>query len=122
MTGEDRADTTDVRAVVILILASASLLPQQAPPVFKSSVDIVPVYTTVTDPTGVFTRGLTRDDFVVLDDGKPQQIVSFSEEAQAISVSVILDTSGSMAEARPSMLAAAGLFLDQLRPDDRAML
>jgi Ca-activated chloride channel family protein len=109
-----------VRAVVVLILASASLLAQQAPPVFKSSVDIVPVYATVTDPSGAFTRGLTRDDFVVLDDGKPQQIVSFSEEAQAISVSVILDTSGSMALARPKMLAAAGVFLDQLRPDDRA--
>ena len=110
-----------MRTVVALILASTSLLAQQAaPPVFRSSVDIVPVYATVTDPTGAFTRGLTRDDFVVLDDGKPQQIVSFSEEAQAISVSVILDTSGSMAEARPKMLAAAGVFLDQLRPDDRA--
>jgi Ca-activated chloride channel family protein len=111
-----------VRPVVVLALASASLLAQQAPPVFKSSVDSVPVYATVTDPSGAFTRGLTRDDFVVLDDGKPQQIVSFSEEAQAISVSVILDTSGSMSEARPKMLAAAGVFLDQLRPDDRAML
>ena len=108
--------------MVVLVLASASLLAQQAPPVFKSSVDIVPVYATVTDLKGTFTRGLTRDDFEVLDDGKSQQIVSFSEEAQAISVSVILDTSGSMAEARPKMLAAAGVFLDQLRPDDRAML
>ena len=117
-----QADTRRVRALVILILASTSLLAQQAPPVFKSSVDIVPVYATVTDLKGTFTRGLTRDDFEVLDDGKPQQIVSFSEEAQAISVSVILDTSGSMSEARPKMLAAAGVFLDQLRPDDRAML
>jgi Ca-activated chloride channel family protein len=122
VTDGDRADTTGVRAVVVLILASASVLAQQAPPVFKSSVDIVPVYATVTDLTGTFTRGLSRDDFVVLDDGKPQQIASFSEEAQAISVSVILDTSGSMSEARPKMLAAAGVFLDQLRPDDRAML
>ena len=83
---------------------------------------MVPVYATVTDQAGAFTRGLTKDDFVVLDDGKPQEIISFSEEAQAISVSVILDTSGSMAEARPKMLAAAGVFLNELRPDDRAML
>jgi Ca-activated chloride channel family protein len=122
VTDEDRADTTEVRAAFVLVLASASLLAQQAPPVFKSSVDIVPVYATVTDLKGTFTHGLIRDDFEVLDDGKPQQIVSFSEEAQAISVSVILDTSGSMAEARPKMLAAAAVFLDQLRPDDRAML
>jgi VWFA-related protein len=109
-----------VRPILLLLFASASLLAQQAPPVFRSSVDIVPVYATVTDLTGAFAPGLTREDFVVLDDGKPREIVSFSAEAQAISVSVILDTSGSMAEARPKMLAAAGVFLDQLRPDDRA--
>jgi Ca-activated chloride channel family protein len=111
-----------VRALVLVCLASAGLVAQQAPPVFKASVDMVPVYATVTDPAGAFARGLTRDDFEVLDDGKPQKIVSFAEEAQAISVSVILDTSGSMSLARPQMLAAAGVFLDQLRPDDRAML
>jgi Mg-chelatase subunit ChlD len=48
----------------------------------------------------------------VLDDGEGPSSGAFSEEAQAISVSVILDTSGSMSEARPKMLAAAGLFLD----------
>jgi Ca-activated chloride channel family protein len=111
-----------VRALVLVCLASAGLVAQQAPPVFKASVDMVRVYATVTDPAGAFARGLTRDDFEVLDDGKPQKIVSFAEEAQAISVSVILDTSGSMSLARPQMLAAAGVFLDQLRPDDRAML
>ena len=111
-----------MRIVALLLVASATLAAQQAPPVFRSSVDMVPVYATVTDVTGAFSRGLTRDDFVLLDDGKPQQIVSFSEEAQAISVSVILDTSSSMTDARPKMLAAARAFLDQLRPDDRAML
>ena len=108
--------------MAFLVFASATVLAQQAPPVFRSSVDVVPVYATVTDGAGTFTRGLTKDDFIVLDDGKPQEIVSFSEEAQAISVSIILDTSGSMAIARPAMLSAAGVFLDQLRPDDRAML
>src|SRR5262245_9917459 len=116
------ADTTTVRTIFLLLVASTTLAAQQAPPAFRSSVDMVPVYATVTDATGAFTRGLAREDFVLLDDGKPQNIVSFSEEAQAISVSVILDTSSSMTDARPKMLAAARAFLDQLRPDDRAML
>ena len=90
--------------------------------VFRSSIDLVPVFATVTAPDGTFAKGLAKDDFIVLDDGKPQEIVSFAEEAQAISVSVILDTSGSMTEALPRVFAAGGAFLDNLRPDDRAMI
>jgi VWFA-related protein len=90
--------------------------------VFRSSVDVVPVYAVVTARDGSFVRGLSKDDFVVLDEGTPQDVVSFAEEAQAISVSVILDTSGSMKEALPRVFDAAGVFLDRLRPDDRAMI
>jgi Ca-activated chloride channel homolog len=89
---------------------------------FRSSVDLVPVFATVLALDGSFVRGLTRDDFTVLDDGKPQEITSFSAEAQAISVSMILDTSRTMASALPRVFAAAGVFLNQLRPDDRAMV
>jgi VWFA-related protein len=76
----------------------------------------------VTAPDGSFASGLTQDDFVVLDNGQPQPIVSFAEEAQAISVSVILDTSSSMGAALPRVFAAAGVFVDNLGTDDRAMI
>jgi Ca-activated chloride channel homolog len=90
--------------------------------VFRSSVDLVPVFATVTTRDGAFASGLTRDDFVVMDDGRPQEIVSFAEEAQAISVSLIMDTSASMKDALPRVFSAAGVFLDNLRPNDRAMV
>jgi Ca-activated chloride channel family protein len=89
---------------------------------FRASVDVVPVFATVLARDGSFVPGLGKDDFTVTDDGKPQEIVSFSSEAQTISVSVILDTSSSMAAALPRVFAAAGVFLDDLRPDDRAMV
>ena len=96
----------------------------QTPPqgAFRSGTDLVPVYATVTDKAGAFIRGLTKDDFTVTDDGKPQPIVSFSDEAQAISVAVILDTSSTMASALPQVFGAARVFVDQLRADDRALL
>jgi Ca-activated chloride channel family protein len=93
---------------------------QQA--VFRSSVDLVPVFATVTARDGSFATGLSKDDFDVLDNGKPQAIVSFAEAAQTISVSVILDTSSSMVDALPRVFAAAGVFLDNLGADDRAMI
>ena len=105
--------------LVLLAGLAAGAQEQRA---FRSSVDLVPVFATVLAPDGSFAAGLTKDDFVVLDNGKPQDIASFSDQAQAISVSLILDTSGSMADALPRVYAAASVFLDQLKPDDRAMV
>lgn len=104
----------------LAILAAA--LPGAAQQPFRSSVDLVPVFATVLDKDGGFRGGLTKEDFTVLDNGKPQTITSFSSETQAISVSLILDTSGSMVEAERRVLRAAGIFLSQLRGDDRAMV
>lgn len=96
---------------------------QQTPAqVFRSSVDLVPVFATVTKGDGTFARGLTRSDFDVLDNSKLQEITSFSDTAQAISVSLILDTSSSMVSSLPRVFGAARVFLDNLNPDDRAMV
>lgn len=89
---------------------------------FRSSVSLVPVYATVTTKEGAFATGLTREDFEVFDNGVRQDIVSFADTAQTISVFLMLDTSGRLAEARPRLFAAAREFLSFLRPDDRAML
>lgn len=89
---------------------------------FRSTVDLVPVYATVTTKTGTFATGLAKEDFTVLDNGVPQPIVSFAEAAQSISVFLMLDTSGRMAEARPRLFAAAREFLSHLKADDRAMV
>ncbi len=48
---------------------------QAAQPVFKTGTTIVEVDVTVTDREGRFVADLTRDDFEVLEDGRPQEIV-----------------------------------------------
>lgn len=108
--------------VVSLLAAITGLNAPQEPQVFRSKVDLVPVFATVTNPDGSFAKGLTKDDFTILDNRAPQEITSFSSEAQAISVSVILDTSGSMAAALPRVFAAARAFLGKLTAEDRAMV
>lgn len=111
-----------MRLVGLLAVAWAIVAQQTGQQPFRSTTDLVPVFVTVLDKSGQFVRGLKRDDFTILDDGKPQTIVGFSDEAQAISASVILDTSSSMQSALPHVFGAARAFLDQLRPDDRAMM
>ena len=50
--------------------------PQQ--PTFKVEVDYVEVDAIVTDQRGTFVRDLKKEDFQVLEDGKPQTITTFS--------------------------------------------
>jgi len=73
-------------AAVLSVLAGAALLagqdqqpPVQGPtPTFKSQVEYVEVDALVTDQQGNFVRSLTKDDFQILEDGKPQTISNFS--------------------------------------------
>src|SRR5215207_2356931 len=48
------------------------------PPIFRSSVRLIDVDVYVTDPQGRPVKGLTRDDFELLEDGKPQEIRAFT--------------------------------------------
>ena len=52
---------------------------------FRAGVDLVNVTVTVTDTTGRFVSGLTRDDFVLYEDEKPQTITHFSAERVPVS-------------------------------------
>ena len=46
--------------------------------VYRSGVDLVFVTATVVDRDGRFVAGLSADDFVVSEEGRPQTIVSFT--------------------------------------------
>jgi VWFA-related protein len=52
--------------------------PNQQPPTFRTGVDIVQLDVAVLDKDRRPVRGLTAEDFTILDKGKPQPIVAFS--------------------------------------------
>jgi VWFA-related protein len=63
------------------MLAQAAAQPPQAPqpPVtFKVEVNYVEIDASVTDAQGHFVPGLTRDDFRIVEGGKPQTLTAFS--------------------------------------------
>ncbi len=63
----------------LAVAAAATLAVAQAPvPVFRSEVTYVEVDVRVTDDKGAFVRGLTLDDFELLEDGKPRPIAAFN--------------------------------------------
>jgi len=89
-------------------------------PTFRASTQIVSLFATVTDAQNRLVPELTKDDFTVLDNDKPQELLVFQSENQPITVVVMLDTSGSMTGSIALLKAAAEQFVTRLLPDDKA--
>jgi len=90
---------------------------------FSTGTDLVEVYATVTTVSGRPVTTLTRDDFVVREGGVPQPVSVFAVGDFPLSVALALDRSWSMAGDRMRDVRSAGrAFLDNLRPEDEAML
>ena len=98
-------------------VAAVGAAPQQ-PPVFRGTGDAVKVFVTVTDRDGRLVTTLTRDDFEVRDDGRPQPITIFDNTPQPVRLIEMLDVSGSMEGNLPLLRAASDQLFARLRPDD----
>ena len=67
--------------MVILMTASPhAQAPRQPATVFRSGTELVLVNVVVRDKSGAVVRGLTRDDFAITEDDKPQTVTSFDFE------------------------------------------
>src|SRR5262245_42718233 len=110
------------RAVLAVCLSGALGAAAQQPPVFRGTGDAVRVFTTVTDRDGRLVTTLTRDDFEVRDEGKPQPLTQFDNSPQPIRLIVMLDVSGSMQGNLPLLRAAATQLFGRLRPEDMARI
>lgn len=114
--------------VAMRVMVSAQSAPaQQSDPQafkFRTGVELINVNATVTDQSGRFVSGLTKDDFRVLDDGEPQPVTHFSAERVPVSLGIVLDTSGSMdGDKMVAAKQALERFLVQLLdPDDEVFL
>lgn len=91
-------------------------------PTFKSGSRMVPSYVTVTDATNRLVTDLTREDFEILDNGRPQEVTIFDNDVRPISVVVMLDTSISMTHRLKDLYTGAEQFLLRLLPHDRAVV
>ena len=104
--------------VVGLAFASGASLAQQQP-MFRSGTELVDLYVTVTDNNGRLVPNLTREDFAIFEDRRPQEIVLFENDVRPITVVVMLDTSASMTPSLDLLKAGAEQFLLRMLPFDR---
>jgi VWFA-related protein len=64
----------------LALLCSSVPAQEQADYTFRVQSDLVLVNVTVKDKSGSFVRGLKPEDFTILEDNKPQKVVSFDVE------------------------------------------
>jgi Ca-activated chloride channel homolog len=111
--------TRGLASILLAIDAAASLGAQQVP-VFRSSVDLVNVGVTVADKKGNLVTDLTRDDFEIVEDGRPQTVRYFASGDPAgdagppLHLGLVLDTSESMGDDMKFTKTAAVKFLNTL--------
>jgi VWFA-related protein len=90
--------------------------------VFKKKVDEVLLHATVVDDHNRLVTNLTRNDFSVYEDGKPQKMTLFRREDIPVAMGIVIDNSGSMREKRPAVNAAAINLVQSSNPQDKVFI
>jgi VWFA-related protein len=91
----------------------------RAQKVFRSGVDLVTFGVAVADKKGVPIRGLTAEDFEIIEEGRAQTIKYFTEGDKGdaplpLHIGLLFDTSGSMGEDIKLARTAAVKFVNKL--------
>ena len=118
--------------LALALLASLSPALAQSPTLLtpdtatlKVTTKLVAVSAIVRNKSGQPIPNLTRDDFLLKQDGKPQPITAFSQGSSLpLTLALMVDTSGSQRAYIPYEIAAGRAFFPAMltRPDDRAVL
>lgn len=116
------------RSLAALALALLSFAPlvraQEGDITLRVDVKLVNVFVNVTDQNGALVGGLTRDNFALYEDGRPQQISVFERESELpLNLVLAVDTSGSVFKDRALIASASRTFIHALlRQQDQMSL
>ena len=92
---------------------------QNDDPTFSTDVKVVNVLATVRAKNGEIIRNLSKDEFALSENGRPQTIRYFSRESGlALTIGLLVDTSMSQQRVLDSERAASFHFLDQVLRDN----
>jgi Ca-activated chloride channel homolog len=111
--------------LMICLLATGGFgarLASQTAPQFRADTTLVLIPVTVTDPSNRFVLGLQQQDFHLMEDGAEQTITHLSGEDAPLSLGLVFDMSGSMADKLAISRQAAIQFLSTMNPEDEAFL
>src|SRR5216684_906586 len=114
-----------IAALVALPQVGPSMRAQDAAATIAVDVKVVTLPVTVRDKHGKIVRDLTKDDFTLQEDGRPQSVRYFSQEANLpLTLGLLVDTSRSQTNVLDAERNASRSFLDQMlvQAKDKAFL
>jgi len=110
------------QTLFLAILAAFVVVPvsaQDVDDVIRTDTSLVQLNIGVVDKQGRSVRSLTKNDFVVYEDGVKQSLQLFEPVDAPFSLVLMLDMSGSTINFRQQLKLASQRFLDALATDDR---
>lgn len=103
------------RRFLALTVTAAAHAQQTGTPAFKAEVNVVNLFATARGPNGAFVRDLEREDFLLLENGRPQRIQYFSRETNLpLILGLLIDTSMSQERVLDAERGACFRFLDRV--------
>src|SRR5579864_3789593 len=90
--------------------------------VFRSTVENVTLPVTVVDDKKHLVTDLKPANFIVYEDGQPQQIIDFRREDIPVSIGILVDNSGSMREKRQKVSTAVLNLIKASNPGDEVFV
>jgi len=114
------------RLLVLTLFAAVTLLSAQQKDLddlkLTVDVDLVHVPVSVVDKHGFPVNGLRREHFIVYEDKVLQNLSLFTHEDIPLSVSLVLDASGSILQMQDKLNAAAMTFIRESNPQDETSI
>jgi VWFA-related protein len=109
---------------LLIFLVAGGLAAQELPDPIKVDVNVVNVLASVHDKKNALITSLQKDDFTLLEDGRPQTIKYFTKETDLpLTIGMLVDVSGSQANLIDiERRAASEFFRAVLRKKDVAFL
>jgi VWFA-related protein len=112
-------------ALIGFVAVAPSMLAQDAAATAAAEVKVVTLPVTVRDKKGKIVRDLTKDDFTLQEDGRPQTIRSFASNADLpLTLGLLVETSSSQDKVLDAERNASRSFLEQMlvQAKDKAFL
>jgi Ca-activated chloride channel homolog len=110
------------KSLFLMVLVLAAIVPataQEVDDVVRTETSLVQLNIGVVDKQGRPITSLTKNDFVIFEDGVKQPIQHFEPVDAPFSLVLMLDMSGSTVNFRQQLKLASQRFLDALAPADR---
>lgn len=111
-----------IAALQLAVIGERDSRAQPQRPAFRASIDVVSLSVTAVDSAQRYVTDLTRDEFVVIENGTPQQLTFVARTGVPLALALLIDTSASMEQSLATAQEAAIGFVRQIGPMDLAMV